>query len=137
MHWCAAHDVSGQVINRLLGPNHSYKPLWPEDLKVYLDLPVPASVAADLGWNVLSIQILLLPIVVPSKQRRKLLKKSSMMIPPLRSTYQITWWTNWQNLGMVIIPRSQQLLLPGDIATPPPPRWPHQRSSCCAFNQCG
>lgn len=54
MHWCAAHDVSGQVINRLLGPNHSYKPLWPEDLKVYLDLPVPASVAADLGWNVLS-----------------------------------------------------------------------------------
>ena len=54
MHWCAAHDVSGQVINRLLGPNHNYKPLWPEDLKVYLDLPVPASVAADLGWNVLS-----------------------------------------------------------------------------------
>ncbi len=54
MHWCAAHDVSGQVINRLLGPNHTYKPLWPEDLKVYLDLPVPASVAADLGWNVLS-----------------------------------------------------------------------------------
>lgn len=54
MHWCAAHDVSGQVINRLLGPNHNYKPLWPEDLKVYLDLPVPAAVAADLGWNVLS-----------------------------------------------------------------------------------
>ncbi len=54
MHWCAAHDVSGQVINRLLGPDHNYKPLWPEDLKVYLDLPVPASVAADLGWNVLS-----------------------------------------------------------------------------------
>lgn len=54
MHWCAAHDVSGQVINRLLGPNHTYKPLWPEDLKVYLDLPVPATVAADLGWNVLS-----------------------------------------------------------------------------------
>jgi len=54
MHWCAAHDVSGQVINRLLGPNHNFKPLWPEDLKVYLDLPVPASVAAELGWNVLS-----------------------------------------------------------------------------------
>lgn len=54
MHWSAAHDVSGQVINRLLGPNHSFKPLWPEDLKVYLDLPVPAAVAADLGWNVLS-----------------------------------------------------------------------------------
>lgn len=54
LHWAAAHDVSGQVINRILGPNHPYKPLWPEELKVYLDLPVPASVAAELGWNVLS-----------------------------------------------------------------------------------
>lgn len=54
LHWCAAHDVSGQVVHRLLGPNHVYQPLWPEDLKVYLDLPVPASVAAELGWNILS-----------------------------------------------------------------------------------
>lgn len=54
LHWCAAHDVSGQVVYRLLGPNHVYQPLWPEDLKVYLDLPVPASVAAELGWNILS-----------------------------------------------------------------------------------
>lgn len=55
LHWAASHDVSGQVINRILGPNHAYKPLWPEELKVYLDLPVPASVAAELGWNVLSM----------------------------------------------------------------------------------
>ncbi|MGB4595589.1 MAG: hypothetical protein WBI14_06750 [Anaerolineaceae bacterium] len=54
LHWSASHDVSGQVINRILGPNHPYKPLWPEELKVYLDLPVPASVAAELGWNVLA-----------------------------------------------------------------------------------
>ena len=54
LHWAAAHDVSGQVVYRLLGPNHVYQPLWPEDLKVYLDLPVPASVAAELGWNILS-----------------------------------------------------------------------------------
>jgi len=54
LHWAAAHDVSGQVVHRLLGPNHVYQPLWPEDLKVYLDLPVPASVAADLGWNILA-----------------------------------------------------------------------------------
>jgi len=54
LHWSAAHDASGQVVNRLLGPNHSFKPLWPEDLKVFLDLPVPAKVAAELGWNVLS-----------------------------------------------------------------------------------
>ncbi|MEL7626074.1 MAG: hypothetical protein AAGU15_04375 [Anaerolineaceae bacterium] len=54
LHWSAAHDASGQVVNRLLGPNHNFKPLWPEDLKVFLDLPVPASIAAELGWNVLS-----------------------------------------------------------------------------------
>ena len=53
LHWSAAHDVSGQVVNRLLGPNHSFKPIWPEDLKVYLDLPIPASVATELGWNAL------------------------------------------------------------------------------------
>ncbi len=54
LHWSAAHDASGQVVNRLLGPNHSFKPLWPEDLKVYMDLPVPSTIAAELGWNVLS-----------------------------------------------------------------------------------
>lgn len=54
LHWSAAHDASGQVINRLLGPNHNFKPLWPEDLKVFLDLPVPATIAAELGWNILS-----------------------------------------------------------------------------------
>lgn len=54
LHWSAAHDASGQVVNRLLGPNHNFKPLWPEDLKVFLDLPVPANIAAELGWNVLS-----------------------------------------------------------------------------------
>jgi len=54
LHWSAAHDVSGQVVLRLLGPNHVYQPLWPEDLKVYLDLPVPANVAAELGWNILA-----------------------------------------------------------------------------------
>ncbi|NLB71106.1 MAG: hypothetical protein GX797_03765 [Chloroflexi bacterium] len=54
LHWSAAHDASGQVVNRLLGPNHNFKPLWPEDLKVYMDLPVPATIAAELGWNVLS-----------------------------------------------------------------------------------
>ena len=54
LHWSAAHDASGQVVNRLLGPNHNFKPLWPEDLKVFLDLPVPATIAGELGWNVLS-----------------------------------------------------------------------------------
>jgi len=54
LHWSAAHDVSGQVIERLLGPNHPFQPIWPEDLKVYLDLPVPATIAVELGGNALA-----------------------------------------------------------------------------------
>jgi hypothetical protein len=51
MHWCAAHDTSGQVISRLLGPKHNFRPLWPEDLRVVMDLPIPASIAGELGLN--------------------------------------------------------------------------------------
>ncbi|MEA4811947.1 MAG: hypothetical protein VB108_05190 [Anaerolineaceae bacterium] len=51
MHWCAAHDTSGQVITRLLGPKHNFKPLWPEDLRVVMDVPIPASIASELGLN--------------------------------------------------------------------------------------
>ena len=54
LHWSAAHDVSGQVANRLLGADHAFKPIWPEDLKVYFDLPIPASIAVELGWNALA-----------------------------------------------------------------------------------
>ncbi|MBP7031868.1 MAG: hypothetical protein KBB13_04055, partial [Anaerolineaceae bacterium] len=53
LHWSAAHDISGQVANRLLGADHTFKPIWPEDLKVYFDLPIPASIAVELGWNAL------------------------------------------------------------------------------------
>jgi len=51
LHWCAAHDTTGQVITRLLGNNHRFKPLWPENLKIYMDTPIPASVAFEMGWN--------------------------------------------------------------------------------------
>lgn len=51
LHWCAVHDTSGQVITRMLGDQHRFKPLWPEALQIYLDIPVPAQVASRLGWN--------------------------------------------------------------------------------------
>ena len=51
LHWCAVHDTSGQVITRMLGNQHRFKPLWPEVLQIYLDIPVPAQVASRLGWN--------------------------------------------------------------------------------------
>lgn len=65
LHWSAAHDISGQVINRLLGPNHAYRPLWPEDLKVYLDLPIPASIAGEMGMNILGGEMGPVPVAAP------------------------------------------------------------------------
>jgi hypothetical protein len=51
LHQCAANDAAGQVPNRLWGENHRYSPLWPENLLVNFDLPIPSEVAAYLGLN--------------------------------------------------------------------------------------
>jgi hypothetical protein len=54
LHWVAAHDSAGQVIESLMGPDHPFRNLWPERLEIHFDLPVPASVSAFLGWNKLN-----------------------------------------------------------------------------------
>ncbi|MDR3577265.1 MAG: hypothetical protein P4L50_25675 [Anaerolineaceae bacterium] len=54
LHQCAANDATGQVPNRLWGENHRYSPLWPENLSIHFDLPIPSEVAAYLGLNQLA-----------------------------------------------------------------------------------
>ncbi|HWQ46033.1 MAG TPA: hypothetical protein VN376_04155 [Longilinea sp.] len=54
LHYCASFDPAGQVPNRLWGNNFPYKSLWPEELKIYFDIQVPADVSAIMGWNQLS-----------------------------------------------------------------------------------
>ena len=51
MHWVAAYDSEGQVIQRLLGRQHRFLDLWPTSFEVYFDLPIPAAVSGYLGWN--------------------------------------------------------------------------------------
>jgi len=58
LHQAVAQDVAGQVAARLWEPNHPYRALWPEKLEIGSDvasrpqdIPVPAAVAASLGWN--------------------------------------------------------------------------------------
>jgi hypothetical protein len=51
LHQCAAHDVSGQVPTRLWGANHPFQRLWSNDLEIFLDFPIPASVSSLLGLN--------------------------------------------------------------------------------------
>ncbi len=51
LHQCVANDATGHAAQRLWGLDHRYLPLWPGGLEIYLDLPVPAEVAFQLGWN--------------------------------------------------------------------------------------
>ena len=51
IHQVAVHDITGQVATRLWGNQHIYRTLWPENLSITHEQPIPASVAASLGWN--------------------------------------------------------------------------------------
>lgn len=50
-HQAASDDPTGRVTDRILGPSHPYRSLWPTQLKTHLNRPVPAIVAAVLGDN--------------------------------------------------------------------------------------
>jgi hypothetical protein len=51
LHQVASRDISGQVIKRLWGANHSYTSLWSSHLELKLTEQIPADVAYVLGWN--------------------------------------------------------------------------------------
>ncbi len=51
LHQAASLDITAQVSTRLWGQDHRYIRLWPSDLKVIWEIPIPADVAAVLGWN--------------------------------------------------------------------------------------
>lgn len=53
LHFCAASDPAGQVPTRMWGKNFTYKPIYPQNMRIELDLPIPAEVAGKLGLNVL------------------------------------------------------------------------------------
>ncbi|MFC1996552.1 C25 family cysteine peptidase [Chloroflexota bacterium] len=57
LHQAASFDITGQVIERLWGPNHPYINLWPTKLNAVVNNPIPASVKAVLGWNLLDANI--------------------------------------------------------------------------------
>jgi len=81
LHWVEAQDNSGQVITRLLGNDHRFKDLWPDQLEAYFDLPVPASVSSFLGWNQLNSGALNSPTFKQSPRKTQ---------PSYESTYEDT-----------------------------------------------
>jgi len=51
LHKAAARDITGQVAARLWGASHAYHALWPERVELKVDIPIPAPIAAAMGWN--------------------------------------------------------------------------------------
>jgi len=57
LHQATVYDVTGQVAERMWGPNHPYRDLWPRQLSAAIDNPIPARVTAALGWNLLGMPV--------------------------------------------------------------------------------
>ena len=51
LHKAAIADIAAQVPVRLWGEDFAYRSLWPSEYQSTLPLPIPADVAAALGWN--------------------------------------------------------------------------------------
>ncbi len=54
IHQAVSHDTSGRIAKDVLGNDHPYRNLWPEEQSADLSRPIPADVAAVLGDNRLS-----------------------------------------------------------------------------------
>jgi len=54
LHQAVSHDTSGRIALDVLGSDHPYQNLWPEEQSADLSRPIPADVAAILGDNRLS-----------------------------------------------------------------------------------
>jgi hypothetical protein len=65
LHLCASGDAMGQTARRMWGELHPYRSLWPDDMIILFDLPIPAGVAASMGWNRLVPGELVQPISNP------------------------------------------------------------------------
>jgi hypothetical protein len=51
LHQCVSMDAAAEVPARIWGVNFPYRPLWPSTLEITFDLPIPAAVATNMGWN--------------------------------------------------------------------------------------
>ena len=48
LHQCVSMDSAGQVARRMWGKNHTYQSIWPEEMAVLFDIPIPAEVAVRM-----------------------------------------------------------------------------------------
>ena len=53
LHQCASADSAAQVPTRMWGPQFPFKPLYPTQMEIPANFPIPAEVAGKLGFNAL------------------------------------------------------------------------------------
>ncbi len=85
LHDCVAEDVSGQVARRLWGDEHRFSALWPRQLTQTIDIPIPARVAASLGWNQIDSIATAKTIAVSEKASKSVSKLLVDDLPTLSS----------------------------------------------------
>jgi len=51
LHRCIASDIAAHVARQWFGEGHPYLRLWPDQLGMTLEIPIPAEVSRRLGWN--------------------------------------------------------------------------------------
>lgn len=88
LHKSMAMDAAGQVATRIWGKEHPYRSIWPVELTLKFDLPVPAEVAARLGWTWFLPETSSLPAIVPVAPVQTLPPEDST-IPDLAPEEQI------------------------------------------------
>ena len=49
LHQCVSMDSAGQVARRMWGKDHTYQSIWPEEMAVLFDIPIPAEVAVRMS----------------------------------------------------------------------------------------
>ena len=56
LHQGASMDITGQVSSRIWQGENPYADLWADQLEAPVNIPIPAEVAAQFGWNRLPLQ---------------------------------------------------------------------------------
>ncbi len=55
LHAIVVEDPAGQVVNQQWGSDHPYRNLWPDNLSGVMNDPLPASISAWFGLNLISV----------------------------------------------------------------------------------
>ncbi|HWQ05367.1 MAG TPA: hypothetical protein VN452_08430 [Longilinea sp.] len=77
LHECVTRDATGQVARRWLGDDNAYRPLWPDELTMRFDLPIPSEVASRLGMNHLPVRTI---SAIPNTQAETIVNANSKTV---------------------------------------------------------